>query len=296
MLAIVIAAFLGGWLVNSLWTVPQHVVAWADKYVLRCALPALIVAKISRVTLNEAVALPIVVSWLVMASLVAIVLVMGKAFSWDRTIVGALLLVGVLGNTSFLGLGMVESLLGADHLASAIAYDQIGTFVGLSLWGSFVASTYGDGARGWKPIVQRLVRFGPFIALLVCIPLRWIELPSQGYDVLQLFGKTVAPVAMGAFGLRFSLRLSRNVLTPALIGLICKMALLPFIVYAVAFVVASPTDIAWSASVLQSAAPPMVTAGVVAVGAGFSEDLVAFMVGAGTLIAFVSLPLLSLAL
>jgi predicted permease len=231
-----------------------------------------------------------------MASLVAIVLVMGKAFSWDRTIVGALLLVGVLGNTSFLGLGMVESLLGADHLASAIAYDQIGTFVGLSLWGSFVASTYGDGARGWKPIVQRLVRFGPFIALLVCIPLRWIELPSQGYDVLQLFGKTVAPVAMGAFGLRFSLRLSRNVLTPALIGLICKMALLPFIVYAVAFVVASPTDIAWSASVLQSAAPPMVTAGVVAVGAGFSEDLVAFMVGAGTLIAFVSLPLLSLAL
>jgi hypothetical protein len=40
----------------------------------------------------------------------------------------------------------------------------------------------------------------------------------------------------------------------------------------------------------------MVTAGVVAVGAGFSEDLVAFMVGAGTLIAFVSLPLLSLVL
>jgi hypothetical protein len=213
-----------------------------------------------------------------MASLVAIVLVMGKAFSWDRTIVGALLLVGVLGNTSFLGLGMVESLLGADHLASAIAYDQIGTFVGLSLWGSFVASTYGDGARGWKPIVQRLVRFGPFIALLLCIPLRWVQLPSQGYDVLQLFGKTVAPVAMGAFGLRFSLRLSRNVLAPALIGLV------------------SPTDIAWSASVLQSAAPPMVTAGVVAVGAGFSEDLVAFMVGAGTLIAFVSLPLLSLVL
>ena len=296
MLAIVIAAFLVGWLVNSSWSVPQQVVVWADKYVLRCALPALIVAKISRVSLNEAVALPIVISWLVMATLVVIVLLMGKAFSWDRSIVGALLLVGVLGNTSFLGLGMVESLLGADHLASAIAYDQIGTFVGLSLWGSFVASTYGDGARGWRPVVQRLIRFGPFLALIICVPLRWIELPSQGYDVLQLIGKTVAPVAMGAFGLRFSLRLSRNVLTPALIGLLCKMALLPFIVYVVAFVVASPTDIAWSASVLQSAAPPMVTAGVVAVGAGFSEDLVAFMVGAGTLIAFVSLPLLSLAL
>ena len=123
MLTIVIAAFLGGWLVNSLWSVPQQAVAWADKYVLRCALPALIVAKISRVSLDGAVVLPIVVSWLVMATLLAVVLVMGKVFSWDRAIVGALLLVGVLGNTSFLGLGMVESLLGADHLASAIAYD-----------------------------------------------------------------------------------------------------------------------------------------------------------------------------
>ena len=296
MLTVVIIAFLGGWLVSSIWTVPQQVSVWADKYVLRCALPALIVTKISQTSLDGAVVLPVVVAWLVMTALVVIVLLAGKILKWDRTIVGALLLVGVLGNTSFLGLGMVESLLGADHLASAIAYDQIGTFVGLSLWGSFVASTYGDGARGWRPVIQRLIRFGPFLALLVCIPLRWIELPSQAYDMLELVGKTVAPVAMGAFGLRFSLRLSRSVLAPALIGLVCKMAFLPVIVYVIASMVASPSDIAWSASVLQSAAPPMVTAGVVAVGAGFSEDLVAFMVGAGTLIAFISLPLLSLAL
>jgi len=48
--------------------------------------------------------------------------------------------------------------------------------------------------------------------------------------------------------------------------------------------------------VLQSAAPPMVTAGVVAVAAGLDEDLVSFMVGVGTLVSFLSLPLLSLAL
>jgi predicted permease len=53
---------------------------------------------------------------------------------------------------------------------------------------------------------------------------------------------------------------------------------------------------ACSTTILEAAAPPMVTAGVVAVGAGLSEDLVAFMVGVGTLVAFLSLPLLSLAL
>jgi hypothetical protein len=40
----------------------------------------------------------------------------------------------------------------------------------------------------------------------------------------------------------------------------------------------------------------MVTAGVVAVGAGLSAELVAFMVGVGTLFAFVSLPIVSLLL
>ena len=40
----------------------------------------------------------------------------------------------------------------------------------------------------------------------------------------------------------------------------------------------------------------MVTAGVVAVGAGLSAELVAYMIGVGTLVAFVSLPLLSLVL
>jgi predicted permease len=55
-------------------------------------------------------------------------------------------------------------------------------------------------------------------------------------------------------------------------------------------------DLEWSTAVLQSGAPPMVTAGVVAVTAGLDEDLVSFMVGIGTLVSFLSLPLLSLAL
>ena len=89
------------------------------------------------------------------------------------------MMVRILGNTSFLGLGMVESLLGADHLASAIAYDQVGTFVGLALWGSFVASTYGAGESGWRPVLKRLSRFGPFLALLASLVFRVIDLPAD---------------------------------------------------------------------------------------------------------------------
>ena len=296
MLAVVIGAFLLGWLVKTIRPIPIQVTAWADKYVLQVALPAVIIAKISEVTFNTDVVLPIAVAWSVMLASILAVLVTSRILKWSHSITGALLLVAVLGNTSFLGLGMVESLLGADHLASAIAYDQVGTFVGLALWGSFVASTYGAGESGWRPVLKRLSRFGPFLALLASLVFRAVHLPDDVYSVLNVFGKTVAPVAMCALGLRFTLKVSRSVQKPAMFGLISKMVVLPAIVYIVAVLIGSPHDLAWSTSILQVAAPPMVTAGVVAVGAGLSADLVAFMVGVGTLVSFVSLPLLSLVL
>jgi predicted permease len=295
-LALVISAFLLGWLVRTIRPIPVVVTAWADKYVLQVALPGVIIAKISTVSFDADVVLPIAVAWAVMLVSIVAVLVASRVLNWSRALTGALLLVGVLGNTSFLGLGMVEGLLGADHLASAIAYDQVGTFVGLALWGSFVASTYGAGEGGWKSILNRLVRFGPFLALLASLVFRVIDLPADVYPILNGIGKTVAPVAMCALGLRFTLSVSRSVQVPALFGLVTKMAVLPGLVYVVAVLVGSPHDIAWSTSILQAAAPPMVTAGVVAVGAGLSAELVAFMVGVGTLVAFVSLPLLSLTL
>ena len=296
MLALVIGAFLLGWFVKTIRPMPVTVTAWADKYVLQIALPAVIIAKISTVTFDADVVLPVAVAWSVMLVSIVAVLVASRIFKWSRSLTGALLLVGVLGNTSFLGLGMVESLLGADHLASAIAYDQVGTFVGLALWGSFVASTYGAGESGWRPVLKRLSRFGPFLALLASLVFRVIDLPADVYSILNGVGKTVAPVAMCALGLRFTLNVSRSVQGPALFGLISKMAVLPGLVYVVAAIVGSPLDLAWSTSILQAAAPPMVTAGVVAVGAGLSAELVAYMVGVGTLVSFVSLPLLSIIL
>ncbi len=296
MLAVVIGAFLVGWLVKTIRPVPTVVTAWADRYVLQVALPAVIIAKISRVTFDADVVLPIAVAWSVMLVAIVWVLIASRLMNWSRSVTGALLLVGVLGNTSFLGIGMVESLLGSDHLASAIAYDQVGTFVGLALWGSFVASTYGVGESGWRPILNRLSRFGPFLALLASLVFRVIELPDDVYSILNGIGKTVAPVAMCALGLRFTLSVDRTVRVPAICGLLAKMVLVPGLVFLVAVVTASPHDLAWSTSILQSAAPPMVTAGVVAVGAGLSGELVAYMVGIGTLVAFVSLPILSLLL
>ena len=269
-------------------------ISLADRFVVNIALPALIVAKLSQVEISGDTVVPVAVAWMVMAVSAVVLWTVCRILNWSRSITGALLLVGVLGNTSFLGVGVVRSLLGENHLAAAITYDQLGTFVALAVYGSWIAGVYGSADRGWRPIVRRLSRFAPFLALLLSLAVRATTLPDNVMSGLNAIGLMVAPVAMGALGLRFHLHVVSRVRTAAIVGLFVKMMAVPALVVLVGALTGQLTDIEWSSAVLQSAAPPMVTAGVVAVSAGLDEDLVTFMVGVGTLLSFISLPLLSL--
>lgn len=291
-----IGAFLMGWALQSVVDVPRRLTAGLDRYVLTIALPALVLSKFSRIDIGEGLVVPVLVAWGSMGFIVAAVLFVSRLKQLSRQITGTLLLVAVLGNTSFLGLGMVEGLLGEEYISAAIAYDQLGTFLALATWGSFVASHYGQGEPGLAPIARRLFRFVPFLALLATIPLRWVEVPEALYSFLDAVGRTVGPVAMGSLGMRFVVRSSRRVLGPAIFGLTLKMIAVPALVLCVAFVVGNPSDIAWSTATLESAMPPMVTAGIVAIGAGLDEELSSFMVGVGTLVSFATVPLVSLML
>lgn len=275
---------------------PPRLIWVAERYVLNFALPAVIIAKMTTVKIDADLLVPFVAAWGCIIGCSSAVYFIGRLRHWSRQTVGALMLVAVLGNTSFLGLGMVRGLLGEDHLSAAIAYDQLGTFLGLAMYGSFISGRFGTGESGITAIVRRLSRFGPFLALLAVIPLRIVQLDSGVLRVLNDIGLTVAPVAMGALGLRFTLRVDKSVIGPAITGLVIKMAAVPAVLVLVTAVFASTRDLMWSTSILEAAAPPMVTAGVVAVAAGFDEKLVAFVVGVGTLAAFVWLPVVSLIL
>lgn len=290
------ATFLVCWLIGSQVAISPKVIWFAERYVLNFALPAVIIAKMTTVEVSSELLIPFLAAWGSMISCAALVFVIGRARKWSRQTIGALLLVAVLGNTSFLGLGMVRGLLGEDHLSAAIAYDQLGTFLGLAIYGSYISGRFGTGESGVRAILRRLSRFGPFLALLTVVPLRIVNLDSNILRGFNDIGLTVAPVAMGALGLRFTLRVDRSVVGPAVTGLVIKMIAVPSVLVLVAVLFSSTTDLMWSTSILESAAPPMVTAGVVAVAAGFEEKLVAFVVGVGTLASFVWLPTVSLIL
>jgi len=296
MIGIIIGVFLVGWAARSRIEVPARVLSLADSWVLRIALPAMVVSTMARIEIGADLVVPIASAWGVMALCAAVIALVCRRAGWTRETTGALLLVGVLGNTSFLGLGMTEGLLGREHLFAAVAYDQPGTFLALATWGALVASRWGSGGAGWRPVVTRLVTFPPFIALLVSIPVRRLSPPEPVWGILDALARTVAPVAMAAVGLRFVPRLRGIGSPPVLVGVAVKMVLAPAAVALAAVLAGAWGETAWESSILQAAAPPMASAGLLAVAAGLDEDVSTTLVGLGTLAAFAWVPLVSLLL
>lgn len=291
MLYLAFGSFLAGWFVRSRVGVPATVVPRIDRWVLNVALPAVIVSRMSRADLGVDLLIPALSAWAAMALCVLCMLVASARLQWDRQTRAALLLVAVLGNTSFLGLAVVEGILGKDALEGAIAYDQLGSFIVLATWGSWVAARWGSGATGWRPVVGRMVRFAPFLALCAS-PLVAAIGPADGvYHALAVLGSTTAPLAMFGLGLRFTMSgegVDRRVGVTAL-GV--KMLFVPVVLWVALGMLGRADSLGSRVAVLQAAAPPMVTAGVVAASAGLAPRLASWTVGVGTVASLVLVPL-----
>lgn len=296
MLAFVLACFVVGLIAQRANSRSTATVPWLDHAVISVTLPALILAKLPDLELGADLAVPVAAAWGCLALAALVIVGAGRRYGWSRATVGALLLVTPLGNTTFLGLAMVSSLLGPAELTRALAFDQLGGGLGLATYGSVVAAHWGHGEGGWGPVLSRLVGFPPFLAAIASFGLRVVELPDGLDHALGQVGRLVAPLAMLALGLRFRVVASAHARQAAIWCLSTKMVLLPVAMLAVAALAGGRHDPAWRASVLQAGMPPMVTAGVVAARAGLDEELATTVVGVGLLLALVTVPLLALAL
>src|SRR3546814_14311018 len=92
---------------------------------------------------------------------------------------GVLLLIVVLGNTSFLGYPLVRALLGESALPYAVVYDQFGAFMLLSTFGLYVLARYGGERKPRaRDIALRMLRFPPFLALLFALTVMPVDPPT----------------------------------------------------------------------------------------------------------------------
>ena len=277
-------------LVGRLRVLPDGTARGLDAVVINLSLPGLVLALVPGLDLDARAAVPVGVAWAALVVLAGAVLLLGRRLGWSRRILGTMLLVVPLGNTSFLGIPAVEALLGHDHLPYAIIYDQLGSFLALTTYGAVIAGRYGGATiPDLRTTVRNVVTFPPFVALVAAFALRPVGVPGVVADVAGRLGDTVVPLTMLAVGMRLTLPRRDASAVPLATGLALRMLVAPALVLTVALVVGG-TGIAWDTSVLEAAMPPMVTAAIVATDAGLDERLAANLVALGVIAGMATLP------
>jgi malate permease and related proteins len=286
----VLLLLLLGVLLGHLRVLPERTADVLDTLLIRVALPGLILAVVPGIEVDAELLVPVVAAWGTLLLLAGLVWAISRVARLDAATTGTLLLVVPLANTSFLGYPAVEALLGVDHLPAAVVYDQLGTFLALATYGAVVAARYGRASSpGPRDIATRVVTFPPFMAVVLGFALVPVGLPGPVDAVASQLGATVTPLAMLAVGLR--LHLGPGEWRPGLLAgaLTLRLLLAPAVVLAVAAAVGGQGTV-WSASVLEAAMPPMVTASVLASQAGLDGRLGARLVGVGVLVSMATLP------
>jgi predicted permease len=256
--------------------------------VIWVCLPAAIVDLVPRVALSPELLWIAALPW----ALAAIGALLVRACRLPRPVEGALLLTAVLGNTSFLGYPVVRALYGEEALATAIVYDQLGSFLLLSTYASVVLARWGGGeAPSLGALAAKVVRFPPLAALALAIALSagGIALPAPLAGPVAMAGGAMLPLVLLALGLGLKMTIAERHRRPLAIGLGLKLIVLP----ALALAALSMTSHGEPARValLESAMPPMVTAGVLAAGADLEPDLSYAMTGLGLVLSMVTLPI-----
>lgn len=258
-------------------------------YVIYVALPALVLAQLPSLAMDIDIWILVVMPWLMVVSGWLMLRGAAQLFHWPREVVGCLLLCAPLANTSFLGIPMVQAFWGQDMAGYAVIYDQLGSFLALSTYGTVVLATYGgDKQPKVTDIMKKISTFPPFLALLVGMAMRWLEIPPQLTSVFGRIGESLVPTVMVAVGLQLKIRLPGHYRSPFAVGLLIKLCLAPLLAL-LFYRWSGQGPGAGQIAVFEAGMPPMISAGALAMMAGLAPELAAALVGWGIVLSFATL-------
>ena len=260
-----------------------------NAFIIHVSLPALTLLYIHDLGLSGEVLLVAAMAWLVFGLSAGFFWLMGRWLALPRATVGALMLVGGLGNTSFFGLPMVEAYYGEAGLSTAIVADQLGSFLTLSVLGITVAGLYSSGRPTATEIALRILRFPPFIALVIAFALIPFEYAPWFSALLKRLGDTLAPLALLSVGLQLRLGHVAEHGRNLALGLGFKLILAPLAIYLLYVQLFGAQGQAIQVTLFEAAMPPMITAAIVASEHELDPDLANLMVAVGLLVSFVTL-------
>ncbi|MBL8341319.1 MAG: AEC family transporter [Rubrivivax sp.] len=279
---LLVACLLAGWALSASGRVGEQAHQPINAVIIHVSLPAVTLRALHAFEFDRDHLLPVLMPWALFALGALLFWVLGRALALTRAQMGALTLVGGLGNTSFVGLPMIEALQGRDGLGLGLLIDQLGSYLALSTLGVGAAALYAAGPRvSGREMARRVLTFPPVIALMVALALRPLPLAQPLESALARIGDTLAPLALLSVGMQLRLGAVREHARALALGLSYKLVLAPALVVGLLWLLDAAPDMTSRVSVIEAAMPPMIGAGIVAAQANLAPRLVSMMVGVG---------------
>ena len=270
---------------------PENAHGVLNTFIIYVSLPALIFTHVHGVALGPGLLYAVAMPWLLFAAGALFFWAIAKTMRLSPQTTGGLMLSGGLGNTSFVGLPMIEAFYGAGGITVGILIDQLGTYLVLSTVGIAVAALYSSGNVSSRDIAKRIATFPPFIALLAALLLLPLEHPAWLDQIFRRLADTLVPLALVSVGYQLRLDRLNGTKLPLAIGLAFKLLLGPLILMLLYVKLMGARGDVVQITIFESAMGPQIGAAIVAIQHGLNPPLITLLVGVGITLSFLTLPM-----
>lgn len=270
---------------------PKNTAIVLNQYILYVALPAMALYYLPKIQLTWDLLLPASVAWISFGLSFLLFNYLGKINNWSKKLTGCLIITSGLGNTSFVGIPIIQALYGDEGLNTLIVVDLPGTFVVLSTVGVLVATMYSNQKGTGESIVKKMFSFPPLLAflvglLMIIFRIDFIEPLSTTFKQLS---DTVSPVALISVGYQLKFKTYGKHFKFLLLGLTFQLLLLPLVILGLFYFLLGKTDLATKVCVIEAGMAPMITGAILASTYGLKPELSNMMVGYGIPISFITI-------
>lgn len=266
---------------------PKETAQGINAFIIYISLPALTIFYIPKLNISWSVALPLLMPFWALLLIWLAFYLLNFSQKWDKKTLGVLILLGGMGNISFVGYPVIEAFYGEKGLEVALFVGQ-GGFLMVSILGVLIAVIHSEGRMSIKGITQKIILFPPFIAFIIGLLLNFLNL-NLGTDlnkVLEVLSKTLTPLAMFSIGFQINFKLNQVKITDISLALTFKLLIAPLFIYFLYAIILQKQGLLMKVSVLEAGMPAMVTAAIIAKQYNLNSDLGNLLVSLGLFLSF----------
>lgn len=260
-----------------------------NKFLIYVALPAMILLETPKIAFSTNSMIPVYIAWATMIMSALLVYLASKRYQFTREVTGALMLVTVLTNSTFVGIPVITAYFGVEALPFIVLYDQLGTSLWLAVYATIIAVYYSSkGDVSFKIITLKIMRFPPLIAFVIAVTFNQYTYPDLLTSILELLVLTIVPFALISVGLQLEFKLETSEVKPFVVSLVIKLILSPMLAIFICYIFGWQDLLIGKVSIMEAGMAAMITAGVIASMNGLAPRLSNAIVAYGIALSFVT--------